>query len=71
MYISGSSPLHYFRCVGVLFGGGVPDDRSVFKCWSGLGHLPGLRLRKMRVLLAFFVIASTWWFQDSLLFMLR
>ena len=27
-----------------------------------------LRLRKIRVLLAFFVTASTWWFQDSLLF---
>ena len=28
-----------------------------------------LRLRKARVLFAFFVIASTWWFQDSLLLM--
>ena len=34
MYISGGSPLHHFRFVYVLFGGGVPDDRSIFKCWS-------------------------------------
>ena len=29
MYISGGSPLHHFRFVDVLFGGGVIDDRSV------------------------------------------
>ena len=37
MYISGGSPLHHFMFVDVLFGGGVPDDRSVFKCWSNKG----------------------------------
>ena len=40
MYISGSSLLHHYpdlRFVYVLFGGGVPDDRSVFKCWSNKG----------------------------------
>ena len=34
---------------------------------TGLGHLLVLCLRKIRVLLAFFVTASIWWFQDSLL----
>ena len=29
--------LHHFRFVDVLFGCGVPDDRSVFKCWSNKG----------------------------------
>ena len=29
MYMSGGSPLHHFRFVDVLFGGGVPGDRSV------------------------------------------
>ena len=37
MYISGGSPLHHFRFVDVLFGGGVPDDRSVFKLSSNKG----------------------------------
>ena len=37
MYISGGSPLYHFRFVDVLFGGVVPDDRSVFKCWSNKG----------------------------------
>jgi hypothetical protein len=37
MYMSGGSPLHHFRFVDVLFGGGVPGDRSVFKCWSSKG----------------------------------
>ena len=32
MYMTCGLPLQYFRCVGVLFGGVVPDDRSVFKC---------------------------------------
>ena len=39
----------------------------------GLGQLLVLRLRKARpprVLFPFFVIASTWWFQESLLLML-
>ena len=35
--ISGGSPLHHFRFFDVLFGGGVPDDRSVFKCCSNIG----------------------------------
>ena len=37
MYISGGSPLHHFRFVDVLFGGGVQDDNSVFNCWSNIG----------------------------------
>ena len=37
MYISGSSPLLHFRFVDVLFGGGVPADRSAFKLWSNKG----------------------------------
>ena len=35
---------------------------------TGLGHLLVLCLRKIRVLLAFFVTASIWWFQGRLLF---
>ena len=27
----------HFRFVDGLFGGGVPDDRSIFKCWSNKG----------------------------------
>ena len=38
-YISGDSPLHHFRFVDVLFGSGVPDDKSVFKCWSNKGFM--------------------------------
>ena len=34
---------------------------------AGLGHLLVLCLRKIWVLLAFFLAASTWWFHDSLL----
>ena len=38
---------------------------------TGFGQLLVLRLRKARVLFAFFVITSTLWFQDSLLLMLK
>ena len=31
MNIDGGSPLTYFKFVGVSFGGGVPEDKSVFK----------------------------------------
>ena len=35
---------------------------------TSVGHLLVLCLRKIRVVLAFFVTASIWWFQDRLLF---
>ena len=71
VYMSGCSPLHHFRLIDMLFGGEVPDSRGVFKYRSdiglvtvnaltGLGQLLVLRLRKVRVLFAFLVIASTW-----------
>ena len=33
------SPLTHFKFVGVLFGGGFPNDKSVFKWWSNIGSI--------------------------------
>ena len=35
--ISGGSLLDHLCFVDDLFGGGVLDDRNVFKCWSNIG----------------------------------
>ena len=36
VYISGCSPVHHFKFIDILFGGGVPDSIGVFKCRSDM-----------------------------------
>ena len=71
MHVVFDMPLHHFKFVDFVFGGGVPDGRGIFKCWSniviGLATVwSGITSKKTEGAIGFLGDGMLW-FQDSLL----